>query len=126
MSESYSKKLTSPYWQRRRLEIMQRDEFACRFCGDKTEELHIHHTLYIAGKEPWEYDEKYLITVCHACHEDEEKMKEVDGLLISMLSQTGLSRRQLFALSVSLRRYLINSKHREMKFQDLTEFLEHT
>lgn len=125
MSE-YRAKLANPFWQRRRLEIMQRDEYACRFCGDKTEELHIHHTVYIRGKEPWEYDEKYLITVCHVCHLEEEKMKEADPFLLGMLSMTGLSRRQLYALSVSLRRHFHNSKHREMKFQDLTEYLENT
>lgn len=105
---------------------MKRDEFACRFCGDKTTELHIHHTVYFKGKEPWEYDEQYLITICQPCHVDEEKMKEADPFLIGMLTQSGLSRRQLFALAVSLRRHLFDSKHRECKFQDLTEFLEHT
>lgn len=122
----YKGKLRSPFWQRRRLEIMARDEFACRFCGDKTEELHIHHTIYLHDKEPWEYDEKHLITLCHACHLEEEKLKSNDAFLIGMFSQTGLSRRQLYALTVVLRRHFINAKHREMKFQDLTEYLEHT
>jgi hypothetical protein len=125
MSE-YRQKLASPFWQRKRLEIMRRDEFACRFCGDKTEEQHIHHTVYLSGKEPWEYDDQYLLTLCHACHLEEERFKSNDPFLIGMLTMTGLSRRQLYALSVSLRRHFINAKHREMKFQDLTEYLEHT
>lgn len=126
MSEKYERKLTSPFWQKKRLEIMQRDEFACRFCGDKTNELHVHHAIYLPGLQPWEYEDQHLLTLCHVCHLEEEKMKSNDLFLISMLTQTGLSRRQLYALSVSLRRHFINTKHREMKFQDLTEFLEHT
>lgn len=122
----YKEKLVNPFWQRKRLEVMNRDEFSCRFCGDKTEELHIHHTIYINGREPWDYDGEYLITLCHSCHLEEEKMKSGDAFLIGMFSMTGLSRRQLYALTVSLRRHFHNTKHREMKFQDLTEFLEHT
>ena len=32
---NYSEQLKSPKWQKKRLEIMQRDKFTCQLCGDK-------------------------------------------------------------------------------------------
>jgi hypothetical protein len=65
----YSELLKSPKWQKKRLEIMKRDKFACKLCGDTETQLHIHHKEYINGLNPWEYDNKYLITLCADCHE---------------------------------------------------------
>lgn len=31
----YSQKLLDPRWQRKRLEILQRDDFTCQVCSDK-------------------------------------------------------------------------------------------
>lgn len=30
--------------------------------------LHVHHKHYIKGKEPWDYDDSALITLCADCH----------------------------------------------------------
>jgi hypothetical protein len=30
--------------------------------------LHVHHTFYIFGNLPWEYNYETLKTVCHNCH----------------------------------------------------------
>jgi len=65
---SYGELLNDPRWQRKRLEIMQRDDFSCQLCGDTQTELQIHHKKYITGKNPWEYDAKELITLCVNCH----------------------------------------------------------
>jgi len=54
---TYSEKLKDPRWQRKRLEVMQRDDFTCRNCGAKDKTLHIHHVRYLKGFEPWEYKE---------------------------------------------------------------------
>lgn len=66
---SYAEKLKDPRWQKKRLEILQRDEWTCRYCGDKETTLHVHHDFYIPGEEPWEADEYFLITLCSDCHE---------------------------------------------------------
>lgn len=68
---NYKKKLTDPQWQKRRLEIFQRDKFQCCFCHSKTKELHVHHKQYLPGREPWEYDSKDLLTLCYQCHESD-------------------------------------------------------
>lgn len=65
---SYRDDLRDPRWQRRRLEILQRDEFSCRFCGDDRNELHVHHKRYVAGRKPWEYSDDDLMTLCAECH----------------------------------------------------------
>lgn len=44
--EIYSEKLKDPRWQKKRLEILNRDEFACRFCGDNKSTLNVHHISY--------------------------------------------------------------------------------
>lgn len=68
---NYSDKLKDPRWQKKRLEIMQRDDFTCQFCGDNESTLHVHHYKYKG--DPWEVDNKYLITLCSDCHEQEEQ-----------------------------------------------------
>ena len=70
--KTYAEKLKDPRWQRKRLEIMQRDDFQCRVCGDERKTLHVHHIRYIKGREPWEYKDFYFVTLCEGCHRDEE------------------------------------------------------
>ena len=67
--KSYSDKLRDPRWQKKRLEILSRDEFTCHGCWDKTKTLHVHHLDYLSGKEPWEYPDEYFLTLCEDCHE---------------------------------------------------------
>lgn len=66
---TYSEKLKDPRWQKKRLEILQRDDWACQYCGDKETTLHVHHEIYEKGVEPWETDEWLLTTLCEECHE---------------------------------------------------------
>tara|TARA_R110000868_G_C10510016_1_gene732033 strand:+ start:76 stop:480 length:405 start_codon:yes stop_codon:yes gene_type:complete len=66
---TYSDKLRHPKWQKRRLEIMQRDEFTCQKCFAMETPLTVHHKYYTKGNEPWQYDGSALITLCEDCHE---------------------------------------------------------
>lgn len=69
---TYAEKLKDPRWQKKRLEILQRDNFTCRsgccFATEKT--LHVHHLDYVYGNDPWNYPDSYFITVCEDCHAD--------------------------------------------------------
>jgi hypothetical protein len=65
---NYSDKLRDPRWQKRRLEILERDGWACQVCGDKEHTLHVHHKVYEQGKDPWDYDGESLVTLCDFCH----------------------------------------------------------
>ena len=62
----YSEKLKSPKWQKKRLEVLNRDSFTCCKCGDTETELHVHHLKYT--KEPYDADLKDLETLCKHCH----------------------------------------------------------
>jgi hypothetical protein len=65
--KTYSEKLKDPRWQRKRLKIMQRDDFTCTLCGDSKSTLNVHHWEYKG--EPWDVDNDNLSTVCVTCHE---------------------------------------------------------
>jgi len=65
----YGEKLRDPRWQRLRLEIMQRDEWTCQKCGAKDRTLHVHHTRYLKGRNPWDYPPELLLTLCEDCHD---------------------------------------------------------
>lgn len=67
--QSYLDKLKDPRWQKKRLEILKRDNFKCRSCDDGEKTLHVHHLRYIKGLDPWEAEEDDLITLCESCHE---------------------------------------------------------
>lgn len=73
--ESYAEMLRSPLWQKKRLEIMQRDDFTCQHCGSKERELQVHHRIYHKDAKPWEYEDNELITLCDRCHEAETDAK---------------------------------------------------
>lgn len=47
--------------------ILDRDEWACRYCGDTKLTLHVHHQMYEGN--PWEVEDYMLITLCSDCHE---------------------------------------------------------
>ena len=67
-NSSYAEKLKDPKWQRKRLEILERDGWKCKFCGETEITLHVHHLFYLPKKEPWEYPNGFLLTICEDCH----------------------------------------------------------
>jgi hypothetical protein len=64
----YAQKLQDPRWQRKRLEVMQAAGWKCVICGDKDEELNVHHPAYSANCEPWDYPRAQLECLCKTCH----------------------------------------------------------
>ena len=74
--EKQAAKYKDPRWQKRRLEILERDDWACQKCFDPDSTLHVHHRYYEKDKEPWEYPDDALITLCEDCHEGEKGFKD--------------------------------------------------
>jgi 5-methylcytosine-specific restriction endonuclease McrA len=71
---TYSEKLKHPLWQKKRLEIMQRDGFCCQNCFSTEKTLNIHHIIYANHiSNPWDYHNSYLITLCEDCHNEISK-----------------------------------------------------
>jgi hypothetical protein len=64
----YKEQIKSPKWQKKRLEILKRDEFTCQECGNKELTLHVHHKHYNKGAKIWEYEGWELTTLCENCH----------------------------------------------------------
>jgi hypothetical protein len=64
---SYQSQLLNKEWKLKRLEIIERDNNECQVCmsGDK---LEVHHKRYLPNIKAWEYENKYLITLCKSCH----------------------------------------------------------
>lgn len=65
----YKTQLKHPKWQKKRLEIMQRDNFKCTICGCDDKQLHIHHLYYLPNTKIWDYDNEGMKTVCYEHHE---------------------------------------------------------
>jgi hypothetical protein len=74
--KTYAEKLRDPRWQKRRLEILQRDNWTCTSCGDSDTELHIHHLKY--NGNPWDAKDEDLVTQCKHCHALIEYLKNVE------------------------------------------------
>ncbi|OAV65302.1 hypothetical protein Barb6XT_02476 [Bacteroidales bacterium Barb6XT] len=70
---SYREKLFDKRWQAKREAILKRDTRCCIICGS-SEKLMVHHKQYHFIKrlnihsDPWDYNDKYLVTLCHSCH----------------------------------------------------------
>lgn len=71
---TYLEMLLTEKWRSKREEILERDKRMCRNCRCG-QNLEIHHRQYHRDtntgmkREPWDYENKYLITLCHHCHE---------------------------------------------------------
>lgn len=86
MNNDYAEKLKDPRWQKKRLEILQRDNWACQKCDSKENTLHVHHRIYLPGCNPWEYPDGYLVTLCELCHTDESQAyQESEGFVMCFI-----------------------------------------
>lgn len=84
----YKESLKHPLWQKKRLEIFNRDNFTCQKCGDTETELQVHHKEYNNGFEPWEYDNSILITYCVNCHQEVEGITNSNGKSLNKIKKT--------------------------------------
>lgn len=71
----YSEKLRDPRWQKKRLEVMQRDDFTCLACSDKDSTLNVHHKQYHGN--PWDAPMGSLETLCERCHEKRTRLNKL-------------------------------------------------
>lgn len=100
MKKSYSEKLRDPRWQRKRLEVMDRDRFRCRRCECSSKTLNVHHLIYRKGAEPWDYPSDHLLTLCEECHAYVES--EEVRLVLSLVAVSRIPPKVLDDLMLSL------------------------
>jgi hypothetical protein len=81
-----SKDYLHPNWQKKRLEILERDNFTCTQCGATEETLNVHHSHYVRGRKIWEYENCTLITFCDECHKAKHSdIKAIDPMKVQRL-----------------------------------------
>lgn len=100
-ASTYAAKLKDPRWQKKRLEVLQRADWACEVCGDKESTLHVHHKRYFKGREPWEYDDDQLAVLCESCHEATHDAPDLLLEAISRLPIDGIFGRDSVARLIS-------------------------
>ena len=89
---AYGEKLKDPRWQKLRLQVFERDEWACQWCYAKKRTLAVHHLWYEKGAEPWEAGMDSLLTVCELCHQQEyEYRNQYESELLEVLRRKGFS-----------------------------------
>lgn len=105
---TYSEKLKDPRWQKKRLQILERDKFQCQDCGHKGKTLHVHHKYYIFKKDPWEYPDDLLITLCEDCHRCWEGHSYIVNDFTKVLLSDGWTPYQLLFLLNEIRQSKIS------------------
>lgn len=70
----YAEKLKDPRWQKKRLKILEMDDWCCARCRDGKSNLQVHHRAYW-GANPWDAPDFALETLCEKCHEKERQFK---------------------------------------------------
>lgn len=94
--QKYSEQIKSPKWQKRRLEILNRDNFTCQMCGCTEKTLHVHHTIYIPGRKIWEYKDNQLISLCEDCHSKEHiEYAEIVNQIITNMKYYGFTNKEI-------------------------------
>ncbi len=57
--------LKSEAWKRKRYVVLKRDNWRCKYCGNKATQVHhLKYAKYNIGKEPIHW----LVSVCKPCH----------------------------------------------------------
>lgn len=87
---AYQEKLKNPLWQRKRLFILTRDAFKCQMCGDTTTTLHVHHRHYLPFRDPWDYPDDLLVTLCDPCHKKEEQAADNAQEMLNTMHHWGI------------------------------------
>lgn len=99
---TYPEKLRDPRWQKKRLEIFQRDNWRCTKCGATERSLQIHHLFYLSDMEPWEYDQTSLVTLCDNCHAKEQTRPKYEEHLLQALRMKNFSAYEILGLSTAI------------------------
>lgn len=88
VKKTYKEKLLDPLWQKKRLQVLERDNWVCQYCGEKEKTLNIHHFCYNPNGNPWDVEDHALITLCCDCHEVAEYSKKMSPFERELFEQS--------------------------------------
>lgn len=86
---TYAQKLQDPRWKAKRIQILERDKYKCQWCGIRDALFDVHHHYYLAGREPWDYPDCSLVTLCRDCHSKYGNKDETAKALYQMSEDIG-------------------------------------
>lgn len=120
----FQRQLQDPRWQKKRLEIMERDEWTCQRCGDTKATLTVHHKSYRFDGEKfadiWDYDKSNLITLCDLCHEKEEiKLKKI-GKNVHIFLRSIFENAESITMAMDMFEILSNKLGRRIRQGDIS------
>ncbi len=95
----YQKQLRDPRWQKRKGEILLRDNYTCTQCKATDKTLEVHHLEYLGNIAPWDYPDDMLTTLCEDCHDKELGRGILEKHLSKTLKINGFLYADLIALS---------------------------
>lgn len=84
----YRELLFDSRWLIKKAKIIKRDNYRCAICGNESP-LVVHHKRYhynirrAKKNDPWDYDDKYLITLCQSCHREGHKQYKIPTININ-------------------------------------------
>lgn len=101
---NYQKILNRKEWQDRSHYIKTRDNLKCQAfnCSTPNSILEVHHIDYFANKNPWDYPDDMLITLCHTCHSKENTRYLLEAGLFTVLKMQGFLACDLMAFTALL------------------------
>ena len=99
----YYELLKHPHWQKKRLLVLERENFCCENCGSDEKTLHVHHTYYESGIKPWEYPDESLHVLCEKCHADLHSMKTLFNRQIGKIGFLDIENLYGYALGIASR-----------------------
>jgi hypothetical protein len=88
---TYGEKLRDPRWQKKRLEILQRDNWQCVECGETNKTLHVDHKFYEKGEDPWDCPDDLLQSLCVDCHESVGWLRQEIARLLAVFNYEELT-----------------------------------
>lgn len=137
--QTYSEQLKDPKWQKKRLEVLTRDDWTCKDCGDKESSLQVHHKHYEYGKKPWDYELDILVTLCENCHKGITEYKKaikhrIDVEFVSNQSLSELDTIISCLLNIDVPTFILwyecfalrKDKNNQDKVADYIQYLKYT
>lgn len=100
---TWDEQLLTIEWDKKRTEILIRDNFTCQIPGClRKASLHVHHRLYL-GIKAWEYPNDLLVTLCDSHHKQyHDNVEELEQKLCDTLKMKGFMLAELLALNTHL------------------------
>ena len=101
---TYKDQLRHPKWQKRKAEILLRDNYTCKNpkCCATDKNLQVHHLEYLGNLLAWEYPDDMLITLCEDCHDAERGREQLEKHLATTLKMKGFLMSDLLSMSCKI------------------------